>query len=421
MLHFENDFQSKNDEQTEKMMQDAYEKILLEKKEGVSGYFTLGRDSLPILDDALVYAQSNAFIQQSDTIVVIGIGGSSLGTKAIDSIFRHYRKGSKKMLFLENPDEIDLSEKLATIKKEKTLFVVVSKSGSTIETLSIFKEVIQHFAIDYTKNDRQQIITITDKNSPLHKFSDYYGIKSFPIPSNVGGRFSVLSAVGVVPLSIAGYDIKSILEGASAMSERFFAKKENHLLQKAAFLTRHKDKTPINVLFSYANCLEDFTKWYVQLWGESLGKIDKNGNHTGLTPVGHIGSTDQHSFLQLIMQGPRDKTVTFIKVTNFKKDLKIPDISLKFIEAADYVNGYTFNELINGECEATKESIINEGISVDAITLDSFHEKNIGALIMYYELLTSLCGIMLNVNTYDQPGVETGKRILKNRFTKNER
>jgi len=418
MVNFKDDFIIESDDNINEVMQEAYQKIVLEKEKGVSGYFTQGEDSLSVMEDALALAASNSFMQESDTIVVIGIGGSSLGTKAIDSILKHQNADAKKILFLENPDEIDLSEKLGSIKKEKTVFIVVSKSGSTIETISIFKEIIERFSLDFADADKQQVITITDENSNLHQFSDYYGIKSFTIPANVGGRFSVLSAVGVVPLTIAGYDVKSLLEGASEMAENFFAKKENHLLKKAAHLTKYQKETPMNVVFSYANCLEDFTKWYVQLWGESLGKIDKQGNHTGLTPIGHIGSVDQHSFLQLIMQGPRDKTVTFIKVDNFEKEIKIPKITLKFIEKTDYINGYSFNELIDGECEATKESIIKEGINVDAITLDTFNEKNIGKLIMYYELLTSVCGIMLDVNTYDQPGVEIGKQILLKKFQK---
>lgn len=418
MIEFEDDFIWKVDDEIKSEMANAFQKILLEKEKGISGYFTLSKDSLPIMEDALMYAKTNTFVKNSDTIVIIGIGGSSLGTKAIDSIFKYKNKNIKKMLFLENPDEIDLSEKLDAINKEKTLFIVVSKSGSTIETISIFKEIIERFSLDFADGDKEQVMIITDESSVLHKFAQYYGIKSYFIPKNVGGRFSVLSAVGVVPLTIAGYDVKSILEGASTMVERFFSGKENHLLKKAAFLSVHKKQTPMNVIFSYANCLEDFTKWYVQLWGESLGKIDKHANHTGLTPIGHIGSVDQHSFLQLIMQGPRDKTVTFIKVDNFEKDMKIPNITLKFIEKTNYINGYSFNELIDGECEATKKSIIEEGINVDSITLDVLNEKNIGKLILYYELLTSVCGIMLDVNTYNQPGVEIGKQILLKKFQK---
>ena len=416
MIAYEDDFVWELDPALERNMAESYEKIVLEKEQGISGYFTLGEETLPLMEEARSYAASNTFIRQSDTIVIIGIGGSSLGSKAIDSMLKHRSGEVKRMLFLENPDEIDLSEKLASVKKEKTLFVVVSKSGSTIETISIFKEILAYFSLDYAGADKEQIIAITDEDSVLDQFAKHYGIQAYHIPKNVGGRFSVLSAVGIVPLTLAGYNTEGILKGASEMSQRFFSGKEKHLLKKAALLTAHSKEAPINVLFSYANCLEDFTKWYVQLWGESLGKIDSDGKHTGLTPIGHIGSVDQHSFLQLIMQGPRDKTVTFIKLESFQKEIKIPDISLKFIEKTDYINGYSFNELIDGECEATKESISKEGINVDMIVLDAITEKNIGELIMYYELLTSLCGIMLKINTYDQPGVETGKQILRKKF-----
>jgi len=416
MLNYENDFNWDKNETTQTLMDETYKKIVDEKENKVSGYYTLGEDSLPIVDAVLAQIESSEFIQKCDTIVVIGIGGSSLGTKAIHSSVKHQYENAKRIMFLENPDEIDLSEKLATIKKEKTIFIIISKSGSTVETLSIFKEVIARFSLDYAGKDKKQIIAITDFDSALYKFAQHYGIQTYNIPKNVGGRFSVLSAVGIVPLTLAGYDTKALLNGASMMSENFFALKEKHLLEKAAFFTTHKEQYPMNVMFSYANCLEDFTKWYVQLWGESLGKIDKEGENVGLTPIGHIGSVDQHSFLQLIMEGPRDKTVTFIKLENFEKKIKIPTISLKFLEKADYINGYTFNELIDGECEATKESIIQQGINVDEIALDKLNENNIGKLIMYYELLTSLCGKMLHIDTYNQPGVELGKQILVKKF-----
>ena len=416
MISFEDDYVWELDTSLEAVMINAYEKILQEKEHGTSGYFSLGEETLEVVEDAIAWAQTNTFIKQCDTVVVIGIGGSSLGTKAIDSAFKYQTQNIRRMVFLENPDEIDLSYKLSTLTKEKTLFCVVSKSGTTIETISIFKEVIAYFDLDYKSPQKEQIIIITDEKSPLHKFSHQYGIKSYTIPANVGGRFSVLSAVGIVPLSIAGYDTKSILKGASEMSERFFHGKENHLLKKAALLSKYRNEAPINVLFSYANTLEDFTKWYVQLWAESLGKINIYGNHTGLTPIGHIGSIDQHSFLQLIMHGPKDKTVTFIKVEKFDIEIKVPDLTLKFLESTDYINGYSFNALLNGECESTKKSLERVGVNVDKITLDALSEQNIGALILYYELLTSLCGIMLDINTYDQPGVKMGKQILMEKF-----
>ncbi len=162
--------------------------------------------------------------------------------------------------------------------------------------------------------------------------------------------------------------------------------------------------------------LEDFTKWYVQLWGESLGKINENGEKIGLTPVAHIGSIDQHSFLQLLIDGPKDKSVTFIKIDSFDDDIKIPSISLEYIEKCDFVNGYSLGELLNSECDATIESLRTIDIPVDTIALDRISSYNLGEIIAYYQLLTSSVGIALKIDTYNQPGVELGKKILKEKF-----
>jgi glucose-6-phosphate isomerase len=172
------------------------------------------------------------------------------------------------------------------------------------------------------------------------------------------------------------------------------------------------------VLFSYANDLENLCKWYVQLWGESLGKINTQEKNVGLTPIGLIGSIDQHSFLQLLIEGPKDKTVTFVNIKDFENDLSIPDVSLKHIEKTDFINSNSFNTLINAQCDATRESLIQSGVAVDSIEFERICEGNIGTMIIYYELLTSLVGAMLRVNTYDQPGVELGKDILYKKFGK---
>lgn len=391
-------------------MANAYGGVLHERENGVTGYFDLPRESKLIIEEL---QKEDGFEKYSD-IAVIGIGGSSLGTKAVDSFLR-LKRGVKNIHFLENPDPLHLREIFDSLQKEKTLFIVVSKSGSTIETISIFKTVIKHFGLDLQK-DTKQIVVITDVDSPLHKFSQHFNIKSFAIPKNVGGRFSVLSAVGIVPLTIAGYDTSKMLLGAGNLIDRFFDMKEEHILQKAAFIYRNWEQFRMNVLFAYADELEDFGKWYVQLWGESLGKIDRSGRHIGPTPIAHIGSVDQHSFLQLIMEGPRDKTVTFLNIEDFQEPLSIPDISLPYLEKTDFVNGVSFNKLLNEECEATMESIMKQNIPVDRIVLPFIDEEAIGELIAYYELLTSVVGQMFGIDTYNQPGVELGKKILKARF-----
>jgi glucose-6-phosphate isomerase len=307
---------------------------------------------------------------------------------------------------------------LKNIKKTSTIFIVISKSGTTIETTSIFKYIISRYKIKLNSKDTKRLITITDKNSPLWQFSSKYDIPSFSIPKNVGGRFSVLSAVGLVPLAILGYDIKSIEKGAAAFEKSFFLKKEMHLLEKAYFYYKQGKNKPINVLFSYSSCFNYFNQWYVQLWGESLGKFNKTHQKVGLTPIGLVGSIDQHSFLQLVMQGPEDKTLTFIKIEDFGNKKKIPDIKLDNLTGINYINGHSFNELINAQCMATMESTCEAGIPADLITVNSLNEENLGALIYYYELLTSCVGVMFNINTYDQPGVEFGKKKLVKKFVK---
>ena len=239
----------------------------------------------------------------------------------------------------------------------------------------------------------------------------------FNIPRNVGGRFSVLTHVGLVPLALAGFNVEKLIDGAREFEESFFARKQDHLLHKACYLYENYPVKRINVLFAYASLFAYLNDWFVQLWGESLGKRNSEGNSIGLTPVGLTGSVDQHSFLQLIMEGPKDKSITFLKIKNFESTTHIPDLSLDFLESTDYVNKHLFSDLINAQCDATMEAVMQQKeIPVDAISFDRLNHKNVGALIYYFELLTSAMGILFNINTYDQPGVELGKQILKKKF-----
>jgi glucose-6-phosphate isomerase len=387
--------------------QDAFEAIKDEMDSDRVGYYKLPSSSLGHIK-RLNALDTSSFEQ----IVVIGIGGSSLGTKAIESILKDITPRAKEMIFFENSDPLTISHNLARIEKKKACFIMISKSGGTIETTSIFKVIIDHFDLDLDGIDAKKVFVITDNGSPLSDFAKHHNLEEFTIPDNVGGRFSVLSAVGVVPLTLAGYDVKTLLCGAEDFIDSFLRGSEEHLLQKANYIFENSKTENITVLFSYADSLENLTKWFVQLWGESLGKIDVDGNRVGLTPIGLIGSVDQHSFLQLIIEGPRDKTVTFIKIDNFENDLKIPDISLHGIEKTNFINNKSFNTLINAQCDATMQSVADSGGNVDLINIGNISEKNVGGLLMYFELLTSLVGVMLKVNTYNQPGVELGKQIL---------
>jgi len=393
-------------------MEKGYEALRYEAQSGEVGYYDLPASSLSLVEE--IERLKGEWDGRYDTIAIIGIGGSSLGAKAIDRLLRPGTPNAKKLVFLENSDPISIINEISCIDKNRSLFIVISKSGGTVETLSIFKRLIVTF--DLALDSSEQIIIVSDEGSILSQFADEYHLRRFVIPANVGGRFSVLSAVGMVPLTLAGFDTASILRGAQAFLTRFWARKEEHLIQKASYYVMHRERMPMNVLFAYSDTFEEFGKWVVQLWGESLGKRDRRGERVGLTPISLIGSVDQHSFLQLIIEGPLNKSVTFMHINHSEETLMIPDISLKYLEKSDFVNGVSFNDLINAQCKATMHSVLQSGVSVDEIGWEKLDETSVGEMILYYELLTSLSGALMEINTYDQPGVELGKQILATYF-----
>ena len=412
MLRFINHFNTKGlDPFT---IEKGFEAVRYEAQSGEIGYYALPLQSQPLVEEAKKLLPK--IDKKYNTIAIIGIGGSSLGIKAIERLLRPGTPNAKKIVYLENSDPISVNQVISQIDRPRTLFIVISKSGSTVETLSIFKRVIVAFDLEIPQSD--QIMVISDEGSVLSKFADENGLRRFVIPTNVGGRFSVLSAVGIVPLTLAGFDALSVLKGAQSFLERFWNRQEDHLLQKAAYYVTHADRFPMNVLFAYSDTFEEFGKWMVQLWGESLGKRNRRGERVGLTPIALIGSVDQHSFLQLIVQGPLNKTVTFMHIAESEEALMIPDLSLHYLEKSDFVNGHSFNELINAQCMATMKSVIENEVSVDEIEWKKIDEFSVGEMILYYEILTSVSGALLEINTYDQPGVEQGKQILEGYFIK---
>lgn len=369
---------------------------------------TIGYYNLAYQDTTHIKAFAKT-VKQKD-IVIVGIGGSSLGTYAIHQFLQH-KENDKKLHFLESTDPLDIQRRVKKIDLKNALFIIISKSGTTIETISILKYLYSQTDINSTNT-----ICITENDSKLNSYAKANNMKIFEIPKNVGGRFSVFSSVGLVPLAILGLDIDSLLQGCKEVSKSFFEKQEYYasLMEKARFIVENKNRFNINVLFSYSASLEGFNKWYVQLWGESLGKININGTKQVLTPIGLIGPVDQHSFLQLIMEGRRDKTVTFIKIRDFEDCLKIPNIRLPFLEELDYINDVKFKDLINYQADSTIKAIEDlKDVPTDTITLKSQDENSIAKLMYSYELLTSIVGSFVQINTYDQPGVEAGKIILK--------
>jgi glucose-6-phosphate isomerase len=371
----------------------------------------IGFYNLP--DQDISHYRNYAENVKANDIVIIGIGGSSLGTEAIYQFLKSSNQYEKKLHFLDTTDPLTIQAKLSDIDLQTALFIVISKSGTTVESISIFK-----YLLSIVPLSKDRYVIITDSGSPLEKFGEDSDLTIFTIPDNVGGRYSVLSAVGLVPLSIIGADIEALLRGAKRLRDEFFNREISHsLLQKATFYARNSEKYTSNCLFSYSAIFEKFNSWYVQLWGESLGKKQLHSNlNVGLTPIGLIGPTDQHSFLQLIMEGKSDKSVTVIKIKNFGTDMKIPDISLPHLQNLDNLNKMEFSQLINMQCDSTVEALDKIGVPVDLIEIEKVHEESIGQLMYYYELLTAVVAKQLDINAYDQPGVELGKKILKSKM-----
>ena len=379
----------------------------LKEELGTIGYYSLHEQDISSI---LSYAKK----VKNDYIFVIGIGGSSLGTKAIYTFLRTTNNFKKKIFFLDTIDPLRINYLLNLGDLNNSQFIIISKSGNTIEPLSILK-----YLSTKVKISKDNCCVIAGEKTSLWEFASINDLKKFPIPDNVGGRFSVFSSVGLLPLAIIGVDIQKLLDGCKVVHESFFNKEEyyNLIINKARFLVENKSRFSMNIIFSYSSVFRDFNRWFVQLWAESLGKKNINGTRQGLTPISLIGPDDQHSFLQLIMDGPRDKTVTFFKIDNLKDESIIPNKERFSYFGLDYLNNKSFNELINLQADSTYEAILQQSdIPCDKITITEIDETNIAKLMYRFLLLTSAVGSFLQINTYDQPGVERGKQILKNKF-----
>jgi glucose-6-phosphate isomerase len=383
---------------------DIFERLQAERE--IIGYY-----DLPYQDTSEIKKYVKSITKKH--IVVLGIGGSSLGARAIYEFLLPSNNYDKELLFLETIDPLKINYCLKKVDLNEAQFVIISKSGNTIETISIFKYLNALVEINATN-----CTIISEAQSVLTKFANDHDIKTFELAENIGGRFSVFSVVGLVPLAMVGVDIDNLLNGCQRVGDSFFKQGEYYkpIIRKARFLVENKGRFNINAIFSYSSLLESFNKWYIQLWAESLGKVNINGTRQALTPIALVGPVDQHSFLQLIMDGVRDKTVTFIKIEDLKDDTIIPKSKNgKFKDLdLDYVEGLSFNKLLNKQADATIKSVeAQKDIPCDVVTISTVDEYNIAKLMFSYQLMVSVIGQFLQIDTYNQPGVEDGKIILK--------
>jgi glucose-6-phosphate isomerase len=293
------------------------------------------------------------------------------------------------------------------------MFNVVTKSGKTSETMAQLMYVAGALKEAGLPMSSHVIATTDEQNGDLIRIAKTEGLKTFFIPSDVGGRFSELTPVGLLPAAVCGIDIRTLLGGAAYMDEVCRRDQDNPALMFAALHVLGMRKGfDISVMLPYADSLKYMADWYAQLWAESLGKRygrDGSDVFAGQTPVKALGVTDQHSQIQLYTEGPFDKIVTFLKVGKFDDDLAIP-AAFDYIEDLQFLAGKTFGQLLEAERSATEYALCKAGRLSLTITLPCVSAYTVGALLYFFEMATAYAGEMLDINAFDQPGVEEGKK-----------
>jgi glucose-6-phosphate isomerase len=365
------------------------------------------------------------FKNRCENLVVLGIGGSALGNIALQTALNPYmhnlddsqRPGPRLFVF-DNIDPPQLASFLdwAGDKLDKTIFNVISKSGETAETAAQFM-IIHKFLLDKLGREdlRNQVIATTDrKKGTLRRIADDLKLRCLEVPDGIGGRFSVLSDVGLFSAAMCGIDIDSLLEGARDMDKRVSTEdfyKNPAAINAAINYHFYITEKRISVMMPYSYHLKDLADWYRQLWAESLGKayaLDGNEVHIGPTPVKALGTTDQHSQVQLYREGPNDKLFTFLQVNNFDKDLKIgpaPDCTPEL----GFLAGKDLSALLNSEKVATEYALLQNKRPCLTVIFPQVNAYTVGQFIYLYEVTTSFAGALFGINPYDQPAVELGK------------
>jgi glucose-6-phosphate isomerase len=352
-------------------------------------------------------------------VMVVGIGGSNLGTWAVYDALRP--EGATLSFFDTAHIRIlnEACERMQEIYQEggEVLINFISKSGSTNETV-MNARVLIHALRENSDEWKNQVVVTTEPESKLDMWANENEIASLPNPKHVGGRYSIMSAVGLFPLALAGVNIKKLHKGASYMQKLCLTSSAdvNPALQStAAIYTAMKAKAVIHNLFVFNMDLERVGKWYRQLVGESLGK-EKNLNgkvvHAGITPMVTIGSTDLHSVAQLLLGGPKDKITTFVRIHQ-KEDIDIPTIDAELDDIVPELNHQTVGEVMDAIYEGTVQAYRKRKLPYVEVVLEKLNEEELGAFLQFKMVETMLLGKLMNVNAFDQPNVEEYKKITR--------
>lgn len=405
--------------------QSAYASVEARRAAGDMGFF-----DLPYAGDTVgqVRELADGFGQWFADVVVLGIGGSGLGAVVIrDALlgpFWNERSDDERDHFprlhvVDNPDPFTFRSVLSRLDPAKTLFNVVSKSGSTAETMAQYLAAREWMdaGVDPEKAHGHFLFTTDPGVGALRQIAEAEGIPSLPVPENVGGRFSVLSPVGLLPAAVCGVDIEDLLAGAAAMEDRCrtdrLVSNPAGILAVALHAADTEQGRPIHVFMPYADRLRSMSLWFQQLWAESLGKattVDGEARFTGPTPVASVGATDQHSLLQLLMEGPHDKVVLFVAVEEPGVDVPIPHRH-PGIPSLSYLGGHSLGSLLDMERRATAEALRQAGRPNATLVLSAVDARGLGEMFMLLEIATVYAGALYGVDPMDQPGVEVSKKL----------
>lgn len=351
-----------------------------------------------------------------DTLVVLGIGGSALGARAI---LNAVGGDAARVVVADNIDPWSFGHLLDGLDLSRCAFNVISKSGETAETMAQFlivrDRLLRAFgAVDYK---RHVVVTTDASGGYLRQIVNDEGFRSLVVPAGVGGRFSVLTPVGLLPAAVAGVRVEDLLAGAAWMDGRTRSADvwENpaHLLGALLYLAETRKRKNIVVMMPYSDRLSLLAAWFAQLWAESLGKacdLDGQAVQTGQTPQSAVGATDQHSQVQLYLEGPHDKVVIMLRVEDHGREIEIP-AAYADLDGVGYLGGLGLGALLNMEQRATELALQKHQRMVMTLTLPVADAFTLGQLFFLFEVATVFAGALHRINPLDQPSVEEGKRL----------
>jgi len=381
---------------------------------------------LPYAHDAAeaVREAGESIRERFENFVVFGIGGSALGCTAFLNALVHSqynllpkreRRGPR-VFVVDNVDPQQFAELMDVIDVRETMFNVITKSGSTAETMAQLAILYGQLSEQLGTDLKRHLIATTDpEKGDLRKLAQRDGLRAFDIPPGVGGRFSVLTPVGLLTAAVIGADVEALLSGAATMDARC---KNPNPLENPAFLAAClyylfdvEKRKNVAVMMPYSHALSSVADWFAQLWAESLGKKHSLSGeivHCGQTPVKAVGVTDQHSQMQLYMEGPFDKFITFLVVERAPRTVRIPE-GLGDLDAVGYLQQHTLNELFDAERMATGIALSEQGRPSCTLRIPEVSEATLGEILFMLEVQTAFAGKLYGINAFDQPGVEAGK------------